>query len=407
MTDTPQQIDTKEAANRAISAPGSAPAAAPVLTGGVSGSNVNGGTGSVTRSTPAPRVNPDSIPTTPATDKSNPANANSFFDYKSASSLSPDETKTISDRYTDQLQKENDLINAQYAARTTGQQNTNEAQIARTRVLNSRYGNTDSGTGSAALAKEGKKGQDALDAIDTERSAKLQQALGQIDNLQEAAIEKATSKKQEDVKAYNDQLASNRKTAMESVKTLAESGTAIDALKADKGTDGSSSYEKLVKASGLTPLEFDVQFNALHDEAHQIKYEYKQVGDTLFAYGTDPKTGKISVQSQKVPGLEDGQWTHFETKDGRLFKQNAKTGQVLPIDAPVTDTTVDNTYTISAATTNKMQGGGMTKEEVANVQKGIRESGSIQAYVDSLTSTSTKAFVSKYLLPAPKTGGSA
>lgn len=349
---------------------------------------------------PAPaRVDPDSI----KSDTSNPSNSNTFADYEANKALTPEETKAISDRATDNLTAMRDVINAEFASKYAKQDEGNKQAQARTLVLNSKSGNIDSGTGVTALNETEKKGREAVAALDEQKAAKIQLALKNIDQLKYNEIEKATTKKSQDVTAYNDLLAKNKTVAIDSAKTLAEHGTSIDAIKADKDTTGVSTYDKLLKASGLSPLEFDAKFNALQKAANKISYTYKVTGDTVFAYGTDPKTGKISVQEQTIPGIGDGTWTIKETKDGDLYKVNSKSGEVLPITKSVTPTTdggPHSDYKIPTAARNNFAKYGYTKDVIDQIENDVRAYG-LQETINQQKDPAYKAAIQKVLGKPP------
>lgn len=256
------------------------------------------------RTAPAARVNPES-----------------FADFETNRSLGAKEIADTSDVYTKELASTMDLINAEYAKRTADQTTENTKQTARTRVLNSSTGNLDSGTGITALGTTEKKGSDALTAIETEKNAKIQAAIGSIDQLKFNAIQAATAAKGKEADSYNaERLAQadkDQKSLEDNLKVIASSGQSLDSLKTDKSDpnnpDEPTTYDHLIQ-SGWTPETLKAYFltNAPKDAlvsntpqivGNQATFFTKQADGTIAQQTlTLPNTNKQVKTVTRVPG---------------------------------------------------------------------------------------------------------
>lgn len=319
-TTTPIDVPAVNAARDAAAAAGRNPY------DGAGATDLSTAAGLGTRAPIAPRVNPDSI--SPDTSVNGTGTFNQF---EEARKLTPDEVKTTADKYAAQLKGQTDAISAAFLDKTNNQKDTNSSNEARVRVLNTGKGLVDSGTGSAALARESDKGNKALGAIDDQRTLALTTAIDKIDALKENALKSEQVNKNGDVTAYNNLQTQNKKDATDVLTSLAKTGVNILDLQSDKKNPNDpnelSSFDHLAKTLNLSPLELTSKYNALKDAAHQVKFTYKVAGDQVIAYGVDPVTGKLVEQTQTVPGLADGNWSITSTKDGTLLKFNKNTGE--------------------------------------------------------------------------------
>lgn len=350
------------------------------------GNLTNLSTFTASRTAPTTRVNPDTIviPQTTA----NPGGGGTFEDYRTKTALSPAELASINDASTARAKSLVDVIDTEFTKRTATQTDANASQDARTRVLNARTGNTDSGTGSAAISATEKKGKDALDALDHEHSVAVEAALGQVDQLRQSQVQAETAKKANDLVAYNNLRSTNATKAESTLEALAKAGTDLDKLKSDKDPntpDGPSSYDTLATELGLSPLELELKFNALKKTDQKVDYTFKTSGDNVFGYGVDPATGKIKTIEETIPGLGTGKYTLKETKDGALYKVDADTGAVSPIRGATSTAPKSATFTFSKAQQSKLVGFGFVPAAIQNLQTYLQTKSVDEAIADLKT----------------------
>lgn len=243
-----------------------------------------------TRTGPAPRLDPNSIT----------GGVGTFGDYENSKELSGDEANKIADRYTQQLQAEMDVINSQFNGQKTNQDDANTKAIARTKVLNSNTGLIDSGTGNTALGTTEKKAKDASDAIEADRSAHLQAAIGQIDQLKVDALDAAAKSKSADLTDYNNLREKNATKAQDVIKNYVAAGGSIEKLKQDVDANGKSSYDSLAAiVGGAGALDAIGIANAPKDTYVSDKPEI--LGNKAIFFKKDPLTGQISQQALDLP----------------------------------------------------------------------------------------------------------
>lgn len=238
----------------------------------------------LSRSIPAPRIDPSSF--------SDP----SFNDYEAKGELNQGELDNIATTYGGQLKGMMDLINAKYNSLKSTQVDNNTNSVARTKVLNANTGNTDSGTGASALAVGDKKNKAALDAVETERSAALQDAMGKVDTLKQSQIQAATAQKRNDVVAYNNLRTANAAKAEDALKSYIAGGGDLEKLK----TAEPDSYNALANELGGEGL---LQAKAI---GYQPKDTYVSdkpeiLGNKAVFFKKDAKTGAISQESIDIP----------------------------------------------------------------------------------------------------------
>ena len=220
----------------------------------------------------------------------------SFNDYRDRSTLSREELNQISGRYRSRLQAEMDLINAKFGGMRTEQTELNRGALARTKVLNANTGLVDSGTGATAQGATEKKGAEALNAIEAERSASLSQAMGQIDELKVNAIREATAEKRQDLESFNTLRTENATKADAALKAYLDGGGDLEKLK----TAEPKSYAALSKALGGDSFL----------KAKAIGYEPKDafisdkpeiIGNKAIWFKKNGKTGAISRVELDIP----------------------------------------------------------------------------------------------------------
>ncbi len=255
------------------------------------------------------------------------------YDVNGSPVKNPGEDPRIAARQTGILnyaQNLTDSINQTFASKIQGDKDLIAGQDARARVLNTRAGLNDSGTGSAAIDQVQQKGAKVIAADEAQRNSAIGVALGKIDSLRANQEKADAAQSANDLKAFGDLRAKNTKDATDSLSALANGNVNLNTLKAKEP----QTYATLQKSLGLSDLEMAAKFNSLKKPASQINYTYVTDRDGLtYGYGVDPTTGQmVETGKQKLPGLQPGD-TLTHTKDGQLLIKTAA-GAYKPVTPP-------------------------------------------------------------------------
>lgn len=265
----------------------------PPLNGGNSTTDPSARTG------PSARIDPNTFAPTLENDRdgNNIVNGLNYGDYNPITGLSNNSVAKISDRYSQQLRDEMDLINSYYGSKFANQVEANRGTLARAKVLNSNTGNIDSGTGASAIEETTKKGAAAIDAVENEKVVALQHAVGQIDDLKYNAIKDESSRVAQDSKAYADTRLANATKAQDVLKSYLSAGGNIEKLK----TTEPESYAALSKALG-GDMQLESQAIAFAPKDTFVSDKPEIMGNKAIWFKKDPKTGAISQVSVDIPG---------------------------------------------------------------------------------------------------------
>lgn len=312
---------------------------------------MRGGAGfEANRSQPAPRVDPSTIGK-PDTGVYKAENGNYYNSDGTQSISSPEQDRdrvaATAEKYRSDAQQMTDLINSKYAAKTASDKDLIAATDAKARVLNGRAGVTDSATGASAVLNVQNKGNKVLAADDASRVAEISAALGRVSSMQ------SNEQKANEASARNDLVTSqnlrskNKADGLSTIKALGQSGVDLEKFK----TNEPDAYQLLLKSTGLSPLEFEANFN----NGKGIKYQSKIQGNTFISYGTDPTTGKPILHSEVIPGLSADTYepTPHYTEGGKMFfvpkNWNGDTSKILwQNGSPVSHATSKSSQTTQA-----------------------------------------------------------
>lgn len=271
------------------------------------------------RAPAAPRVDPSTIGTTTTPGVYRDAGGNlQGTDAQGIKSLRDSQTNNANIQATADLaryaQSVTDGINLKYGTKTQSDKDMIGAQDARARVLNSRSGLNDSGTGSAAINAVQEKGSKVLAADDAARTSEIGAALGKVSQLQANQAKAYAAQQANDLKSYNDLRASNQKEATNTLNALSKNGVDWQTLK----TKEPDTAATLQKELGLSDLEMTSIMNATSPSKINYTYVTDKNGDT-YGYGIDPKTNQITeTPKSRIEGLQPGD-TLTHTKDGSLL----------------------------------------------------------------------------------------
>jgi hypothetical protein len=287
------------------------------------GSDTYNASVALARSTPAPRVNPDSIGLPPSETNADGVNSGKPFG-SGPGSYTPDDNPYS--RLSSYAKGLTDSINAKYSADEANDKDLIAQNDARARALNNSSGNIDSGTGAAAVNNVQTKGNAKIAADEQAKQSSIATALGQVDTLRSNQEKADQAQARNDLTTANNLKVQNSKLADSTLQSLGKSNVDLNTLK----TSEPESYNALLKESGLSPLELEAKYQTYKDTANQTKYQYKINGDTVTAYGVDSK-GKLVVQDQVVPGLSAGNFQVVRGDNGVLYKVDKSSGAITPL----------------------------------------------------------------------------
>lgn len=275
------------------------------------------------------------------------------------------------DRYLREAQQVTDLINSKYASKISGDKETIADMDSRARVLNERRGVTGSGTGESAVIQNKQKGDKVIAADEAAKTTEISAALGRIDQARSNEMKADAAQARNDLVTAQNLRAKNKTESEATIKSLATSGVDLDTLK----TKEPESYDHLLKATGLSPIELEAYYNNQKDVANQTKWQYKVSGDTVTAYGVDSK-GQLKTQDQTVPGLSTGNYQIIKGDNGVLYKINKDSNEVTPLvnAAKTTSTTPPKqTITLNDAQKKNLVGTGLSGADIKNLQNDLNK----------------------------------
>lgn len=288
------------------------------------GANKVTGTGTLER---VPRYAVDPITGAPQTSTSGAlsplqqAQVDLFGDPKTRAPLTETEQQAIRDRTRAQFDEQIASINAysnQLAAQATER---GQGRLGQDRSIQNNRGTVGSSFGTAQTKNvEGVNASEQA-AIESERQIKLAGVYDKIDQRALDAIQAEKAQRTGNANAYIQFLQQAQTSSREDIKSLAGSGIPLDQLP-------EKDFQALLKDSGYDPLVFKAVYNAALPKAAQIDYHYEKVGNSIFAFHSDPKTGKIvkeEFQTTAPTGYDD----FTMTADGTPLFVNKQTGQAI------------------------------------------------------------------------------
>jgi hypothetical protein len=195
-----------------------------------------------------------------------------------------------------------DAVELAYQDILRNQGRANEANAGATRAVNARSGLIGSDFGNANDMNQRNAGNKAIEAIQAERAAKVNDIISQIDSIATKEIE---AKKQEAIgnaDAYSKYLDEAQGKAKEYIKGLGAAGMSLDQLK-EKAPD---QLAALLKNSGMDEFSLNLALNAARKPAEKIDWKTDIKGNNIIAYGLDPVNGQMVYQTKALPAEAQG-----------------------------------------------------------------------------------------------------
>lgn len=235
----------------------------------------------------------------------------------------PDEAK-IREEERARQQARIDAFNALYDEELTKARQRGAGRLGETRALGAARGVLGSEFGNQEKQSMIEANNAEERAIQAERSAKIQEVLGLIDENTRKRYTDERARAEKNTEDYLNYLKDVETGARDDIKTLAQSGIkSLDEVGKDR-------LKKLLEDSGYDELQATAIFNANKPKAEQVKYEYIQGKDgAIYRLGDD---GSKSVIADAKP-IPDG----YELKtldDGTPVVFNSATGDIKPYGAP-------------------------------------------------------------------------
>ncbi len=156
-------------------------------------------------------------------------------------------------------------------------------------------------------------------AIEADRNLRKQAIFEKVDQRAIDETKAEVERRKGNAEAYVNALAANQTESRQAVKDLATTGTAIDEIPR-------AQYEKLLTQSGYDPLVFQAVYNNSLAGANKREYSYQKVGNSILAFSTNPKTGKIEREQFDVAAPEGGYDDFTVTADGTPLFINKASG---------------------------------------------------------------------------------
>lgn len=243
-----------------------------------------------------------------------------------------------------------DQIRTQYAPQFKAQEENATARNARTAALNRSQGLM----GSNVASSNAQKTED-INAKD--RKMLEDQMQSEITSVLLKMDDRATQDYKERRDQYLKEVEGNygkvkefyetqQKTAMANAAMLATSGIDITKLK-ERAPD---TYKQLLEESGYSEGIFDIMYNQSLPENLKRNYEYKTVGNKLYAISYNPASKKIETQEITTPGgsfdqfmiTPDGTPVFVDKTNGRIqiaggFKEGQFAKNPTPKNTPTSN----------------------------------------------------------------------
>src|SRR3990167_1850700 len=237
-----------------------------------------------------------------------------------------------------------DSVTAQFSKTLADQGVVNAGMNDRVRALNVSAGLGGSDFATAAAVKQEGKNQKAIEMIENERNAKINEILSGID--ERASTEYQTQRQDyirnlgNDLDRMKEARDEDRTRAKESIAGLASSGVSIEKLK----TTDPTSYNTLLTEYGGSQLDLESACNAALPDDQKVKCETNIIrgknGEAIaLRYGINPRTGTIDKKEYNLgSSYDDFKGADVtETADGIIYRRNAN-GTLTPLTTKQSDT---------------------------------------------------------------------
>lgn len=290
----------------------------------------------------------------------------------------PDLAKITADKKT-AAQSMIDAVNSEFARILDEQTTTNDTNNARVRASNVSSGLAGGDFATSKAIDQETKNKKAIDLINSEKQAKIQAILADVDSRASEAYRVA---REDYVKSLGDQLDrvkaakdEDRAKALGSITAFAQQKIPLEKVK----SSDPQTYQTLLSEYGGSELDLEAAWNDALPADMKVQYQDKIIqgnnGDaTLFRYGLNPLTG--TVEQKEYPlGVSFNSLNGVKpvNVNGRLFALSTdKNGD--EIARPLTEVTKKTTSGASPKGTVHSGSATFLPEQLTAVSKELEKS---------------------------------
>lgn len=242
--------------------------------------------------------------------------AKNYYEGLDRTAPTAEEESTIREKIRQQMQSQIDAISQSYVSLFENVAVAGEDRLGQTRATQARGGLLGSPMGAAQTEKTRQLNQKEVAALEAEKGLKIQEVFGKIDDRAKEEVKAKKAEALGNTEKYLKYLAATVDKSREDIKTLAQGGVSLDKLSSDQ-------YTKLLDSTGFDKFGLEAFYNANKKEEDKIDYKYEISGNKVFAYGLDPKTGKIVTQQSDLPAgfapAKSTEYTQVIAPDGTLI----------------------------------------------------------------------------------------
>ncbi len=212
-------------------------------------------------------------------------------------------------------------INAQFDSEVSSQENTNAANEGSTNAENARAGLVGSNLGESQMATTKQMGQEAIDAINSQRQTMLASVQSSVDASVIQEEQARQSAANTDMSNYLQTLSAVTSQAQSSVATIAASGMSFSQFQT---ASNGSTYSSLKSMLGYDDNQMAAMFIANTPKSQIVGST--AVGTQSVFFVQDPKTGAITAQTIETGVPLTSQAKPVFAPDGTMFLQDPTTG---------------------------------------------------------------------------------
>lgn len=189
------------------------------------------------------------------------------------------------------LTKTLEAINSRFDSMVTTQERTNEENLAATNAAGARAGLTGSPLAGSNLATEKQFGQEAVDAINSQRNEQIAAIYSTVDQQEIAASQAREATANTEGKDYIDLLSAIQTKAQASIASMAQGGISLDDLQ----TSDPVKFNKLLDQAGMDATQAKALWTANIPKEQVISTQ--AVGNNMIVFYQDPLTGKVKQET--------------------------------------------------------------------------------------------------------------
>lgn len=292
---------------------------------------------------------------------------NRLYGIVDGSQAAPDKA-TIREELMKNNQALIDSITAQYARTLDQERQAGQSRNNRQRGVNVASGLSGSDFGSSAAQGVEDKNTKILQSIETERDAKIQSILSNVEFTAEKQFKEEQQNYRSSAEDQIKRFSEFKEQALADVSAFASSGVSSTDLK-EKSPD---TWAALLKQTGYSDQALSAMFAAARPQADKVFQE--KVGNNIVIGYRDPQTGKVSTEKIE---LGEG-YTDFKIIDDKPYFVDMENGKLTPAEG-----FVPTPKAAPASATYKSGKLVIPKSKLAEGEQALDASRGPDGYVDS------------------------